>query len=108
MEGREAKHITLAKSARNTQFSNRWVQVFKHDFISLFWLRENGCDEAVYKETLGVYLPKRCHTAQFCHCGLLKDAAAEKCNFCSDKLQGIVSDCVIKRKITNEAKALIK
>ena len=108
MEGREAKHIALAKFTRNTQFSNRWVQVFKHEYISLFWLRENGCDETVYKETPGVYIPKRCGTAQFCHCGLPKEAAAGKCDFCSDQLQRIVSDCVIQRKITNEAKALLK
>ena len=42
MEGREAKHVTLAKFTQNTQFSNRWCQVFKHEYVSLFWLRENG------------------------------------------------------------------
>ena len=108
MEGREAKHTALANFTHNTQFSNRWVQVFKHEYISLFWLWENGCDETVYKETPGVDIPKRCGTAQFCHCGLPKDADAGKCDFCSDQLQRIVSDCVIQRKITNEAKALLK
>ena len=42
MEGREAKHVTLAKLTQNTQFINRWGQVFKHEYVSLFWLRENG------------------------------------------------------------------
>ena len=81
MEGREAKHITLAKFTNNTQFNNRWDQVFRHEYISLLWLRENGCDETVYKHTSGVYIPKRCFTHDVCHCGLPKIADVEKCNF---------------------------
>ena len=48
MEGREAKHVTFAKFTQKTQFSNRRAQVFKHEYVSLFWLRENGCDETVH------------------------------------------------------------
>ena len=108
MEGREAKHISLANFTKNTQFNNRWSQVFRHEYITLFWLRENGCDETVYKHTSDVYIPKRCFTDEFCHCGLPKNADVEKCNFCSDHLHQLVSDSVIQGKITNEAKAAIK
>ena len=31
MEGREAKQNVLAKFTRNTQFTNRWTQVFRHE-----------------------------------------------------------------------------
>ncbi|KAK2562638.1 hypothetical protein P5673_014329 [Acropora cervicornis] len=106
MEGREAKHIALAKFTRNTQFSNRWLQVFRHEYVSLVWLRENGCDEIVHKETSGVYIPKRCYSDQFCHCGQPKQAHNEKCTFCSAQLRRVVSECVIQRKITNDAKAV--
>ena len=106
MEGREAKHIALAKFTRNTQFSNRWLQVFRHEYVSLVWLRENGCDEIVHKETSGVYIPKRCYSDQFCHCGQPKQAHDEKCTFCSAQLRRVVSECVIQRKITNDAKAV--
>jgi len=53
MEGREAKHIALAKFTHNTLFTNRWVQVFKQKYIQYLWfvLRMNGYDEIVYKET---------------------------------------------------------
>jgi len=34
MQGREAKHIALDKFTRNTQFSNRWLQVFRHEYVS--------------------------------------------------------------------------
>ncbi|KAK2547134.1 hypothetical protein P5673_033100 [Acropora cervicornis] len=106
MEGREAKHIALAKFTRNTQFSNRWLQVFRHEHVSLVWLRENGCDEIVHKETSGVYIPKRCYSDQFCHCGQPKQAHDEKCTFCSAQLRRVVSECVIQRKITNDARAV--
>ena len=60
IKGREAKHISLANFTKNTQFNNRWSQDFRHEYISLFWLRENGRNETVYKNTPDVYIPKRC------------------------------------------------
>ena len=106
MEAREAKHIALAKFTHNTQFTNRWPQVFRHEYVSRVWLRENGCDERVYKETSEVYIPKRCYSDQFYHCGQPKQAHDEKCSFCPAQLQRVVSECVIQRKITNDAKAV--
>ena len=82
MEGREAKHVTLAKFTHNTQFSNRWAQVFKHEYVSLFWLRQNGCDEP-------------------------KEVAEMQCTSCSDPLRGILSQCVVEGKITNAAKEVL-
>ena len=35
MEGREAKHVALAKFTRSTQFTNRWLQVFRREYVSL-------------------------------------------------------------------------
>lgn len=108
MEGREAKHIALAQFTRNTQFSSRWAQVFRHEYVSLIWLRENGCDEIVNKNTSGVYIPKRCYTPQFCHCGQPKNGDDGKCSFCLEQSRVILLDCVARGKITNEAKALIQ
>ena len=48
MKGREAKHVVLAKFARNSHHSSRWHHVFKHEFISLIWLMENGYDTTTY------------------------------------------------------------
>ena len=107
MEGREAKHVTLAKFTQNTQVSNRWAQVFKHEYVSLFWLRENGCDETVHKDTVGLYVPKRCNTSEFCYCGEPKQVAETQCTFCCDPLRGIISKCVVDGKITNAAKEVL-
>ena len=106
MEGREAKPVTLANFTQNTQFSNRWAQVFKHEYVSLFWLRENGCDETVHKKTSALYVPKRCSTSQFCHCGKPKQLTEMKCSFCSDPLRALVCQCVAEGK-TSAAKDLL-
>ena len=34
MQGREAKHVQIASYAKQSLFKRRWLQVFKHDFIS--------------------------------------------------------------------------
>lgn len=107
MVGREAKHIALTKFTHNFQFNKRWIQVFKHKYISLVWLRAIGCNETVYKETLGVYIPKRCDTAQFCHCRLPRMLMLGNATFALiNEWHEIIAGCVIQRKITNKAKAL--
>ena len=42
LEGREAKHVFIAKYSRNTNYQNRWEQIFQHEIVSLVWLRERG------------------------------------------------------------------
>ena len=106
MEGMEAEHVTWAKFTQNTQFSNRWAQVFRHEYVSLFWLRENVCDETVHKKTSALYVPKRCSTSQFCHCGEPKQVTEMKCSFCSDPPRALVCQCVVEGK-TSAAKDLL-
>ena len=109
MEDREAKHIALANFTYNTTttYSNSWAQVLKHEYISLFWLRENGCDDVLPKKTSTVYIPKRCHTNQFCHCGQPKNVEDENCSVCLEHFRVILSNCVAQGKITSEAKSAI-
>ena len=40
MEGREAKHMFVAKYSKNTNYQNRWEQVFQHEFLSYMAKRE--------------------------------------------------------------------
>jgi hypothetical protein len=42
MEGREAKHVSIARYSTNSVFHSRWEQIFLHEFVSLLWLRERG------------------------------------------------------------------
>ena len=40
MEERESKHITIGRYSQNTDFSERWGQIFSYEFVKLIWLRE--------------------------------------------------------------------
>jgi len=42
MEGREAKHIFLNKLNENTIYQNRWVEIFRHEYVMLFWLPQHA------------------------------------------------------------------
>ncbi len=107
MEGREAKHVSLARFARNTHRSTRWLQVFKHEYISLLWLRENGCDSAKYKLTKNKYIPARCFTLQFCHCGQpMVREQVRSCNFCNHSFHHMINDSIKQGKLTSDAKKL--
>ena len=42
VEDREAKHISISRYSKNTDFKARWEQIFQHEYVSLVWLREKG------------------------------------------------------------------
>ena len=42
MEGQEAKHIFLKKLSENMTYQNRWPEIFRHEFIMLIWLPQQG------------------------------------------------------------------
>ena len=44
MGGREQKHKTIGKYAGNTTYQNRWPMIFRHEYMQLIYLRENGYD----------------------------------------------------------------
>lgn len=58
MEGREAKHVTLAKFTQNTQVSNRWAQVFKHSMSHCFGYRRMGVMKLCTRTQQGCTCPK--------------------------------------------------
>jgi hypothetical protein len=72
MEGREAKHIAISRYSHNTAYLYRWEQIFRHEYISLIWLREKGYNTKVNVTSTKLrYIPKRVTTSQeFCNCGL--------------------------------------
>ena len=81
MEGREQKYQSIYKySTINTTYQNRWPFIFRHEFIQLVHLRENGYDDVKYNKTKSSYLPianqKSCKNCCIC----LEDA--DFCYFC--------------------------
>lgn len=57
MEGREQKHQAINKYSQNTTYQNRWPMIFRHEFIQLIYLCENGFDTINYKKRSKKYIP---------------------------------------------------
>ena len=84
MEGREAKHIAIAKYSTNTNYHKRWEQIFLHEFVSLIWLRGRGYNLDYEKTSCSSsYIPKHCTNSDlFCYCGFVKNSTEGICRFC--------------------------
>ena len=92
MEGREAKHIFIARYNFNTNYQSRWEQFFRHAFISLVWLRERGCNISKDNSSSLSYIPKRAsQNHKYCYCGFHKAPRASKCNYCLHPLRVSIS-----------------
>ncbi len=94
MEGREAKHIAIAKYCANTAYLYRWEQVFRHEYISLIWLRQQGYNAKVKTATSSSYVPKRTKTPEFCNCGFNKLVSDNICRFCSHELRRRIKESI--------------
>ena len=57
MEGREQKHQRIAQYANNTTIQCRWPRIFRHEYIHLLHLRENGFDTCKYRKRKNQYIP---------------------------------------------------
>ena len=71
MEEREQKHQQIKKYMHNTTYHNRWPRIFKHEYIQLIHLRENGFDQKNYLKRGTKYIP---------------DVAANSCVDCGFKI----------------------
>jgi len=56
MEGKEQKHQIISKYAENTTYQNRWPLIFRHEYIQLIFLRENGFDKKRYTKRIRPYI----------------------------------------------------
>ena len=98
MEGREAKHIAISRYSQNTNYAMRWQQIFRHEFLSLIWLRERDYNLDNYIPSKDRYVPKRVAQNNFCFCGCPKAEVSEMCGYCSHPhRQAIVLSCQLGR-----------
>ena len=112
MQGREAKHVKLAKYVENTcnaRKSLRWWTVFRHEFVSMVWLREKDPYSIAYRcEKRNIsdsYIPKRVRDCddRFCHCGLSKKTTDNQgCEICTSDVMKAIKQTVASGKITPE------
>ena len=81
MEGREQKHQKIYKYMQNSTLLVRWQFVFRHEFISCVYLRENGFDQKKYNKKIIPYVPL--HESGHCTCGLrFYDPSKGCCKIC--------------------------
>ena len=104
MQGREAKHVQIASFARNSQYKQRWYQVFRHDHISKLWLPVKQPSLLAYHQSHDTLIPTRIRTdpKHYCYCGLSKEANSQNCFFCGHKLLQEIKKSVFDGKPTQE------
>ena len=100
MQGREAKHVRLAKYVENTcnvKKSLRWWIVFRHEFVCLLWLRELGPFSVSYwqdkRNTSESYVPNRVRDSdkRYYNCGLPQVSAEDDgCTICTSNITQLV------------------
>ena len=80
MEGREQKHQAIKRYSDKTTFQDRWGRIFRHEFIQMIYLRENGFDCKIYRKRCTSYLPEQ-KDGDCKKCGL-KLECGENCLVC--------------------------
>ena len=59
MQGREAKHVQISAYAKNSLYKQRWLQVFRHDYISKVWLPSHKPSLLAYHQASDSLIPPR-------------------------------------------------
>ena len=99
MEGREAKHLSVKRYSQNTNFNGRWLQIFRHEYVHLIWLRERGYEVGETYKRKEVYVPQGVTECEICYCGLPKDGEG-RCVYCSHPYRENIESSVRLGKIT--------
>ena len=119
MQGREAKHIKLAKYVQNTcnvRKNDRWWVVFKHEFVSIVCVREldplNITCRSKKKtgKTVNSYIPNRVtkNPAIYCFCGNTKASESDdKCVICSSDIMRLIQQSVTDSKVHSSLKDIL-
>ena len=79
---------------------NRWKQVFRHEFISLIWLREKGYNLTSASSNKETYIPKRAFQSGHCYCGL--QVAETCCEYCNSPCRTQITKRVHKSMLAME------
>ena len=76
-----------------------WQSVFRHEFVSLIWLRERGCNLSNSKKCTETYIPKRVSDSAYCYCGLMLTDGKE-CKYCKHQYRVQIVNSVLQKKVT--------
>ena len=101
MQGRESKHQQVANFAEFSIVKNRWQKVFRHEYMSLIWLRKQNPSQDSYREFKDKYTPDRCFDPGYCICGLVAISNGTS-NYCGSVLSKEISVSGITGEITKK------
>jgi len=99
MEGREAKHVSIGRYSQNTNFSGRWWQIFRYEFVQLIWLRERGHYDEESNSSKQTYIPMRVSNGESCFCALDKVVGQDQCSYCLHKYTRQIKDSIKSCKV---------
>ena len=81
----------IAKYAENTTFQNRWPMIFRHEYIQLIFLRENGYDNVSYKKKSSKYVPEyKENTCKSC----CLELSSGLCSLCDNNMMKRIVACI--------------
>ena len=105
---RSDEGLTLETSDGGITYFINWIipfycEIFKHEFVMLIWLPEQGFQLNTYKHN-AVYIPARVfENSGYCYCNLEKaDPADSKCTFCSDPLMDVIQNSIDQGKVLSQ------
>lgn len=104
MQGREAKHVQIARYAKNSLYKQRWFHVFRHDYISKIWLPLHQPSLLVYHQVQDSLIPLRVvnDPQHYCYCGFIKQTNQAMCYYCGHHLMSEIKLSVAEGKPTKE------
>ena len=79
---------------------------FRHEFMSLIWVRQQDPFQDTYKKCTDEYIPQRCSSPGFCSCGMPLGGAGT-CLYCQCTLSQEVSACAQAGKLTLKMKQIL-
>ena len=99
MEGSEAKHQVVSRYAANSTNITRWQSVFRHEFVSLIWLRARGNNLANSKKCTETYIPKYVSGDAYCYCGLILTNGKD-CKYYNHQNRVKIVSSIEQKKVT--------
>ena len=115
MQGRETKHMKLAEYVQNTcnmRKGDRWWVVFRHEFVSIVWMRELDPMSTTYRSKRKPgksYVPIRMikNPGRYCFCGnTMEPESNNKCVVCSSDMMNMIQQSVTDCKVYSSLKEM--
>ena len=112
-QSKESKHACIKKEliltnrqGGDTEATNKWLQVFRAEFIKYFYIPEHCPQPYTYKSKFSPRVPPHCSLDCVCDCGrYLEDQQGSECLTCCESKS--ILDCATRGKLSPEITAIL-